>query len=102
MYALCIKIYDSTINQNQELYSNGTIYIHKNKKNPEVQLGIQSNSLYIDPGIISFKTTSPTNVCIERSLPPWQFDFIQVMMEEVFLTALSPWNTVLCSEKGSD
>ena len=36
MYALCIKIYDSTINQNQELYSNGTIYIHKNKKNPKV------------------------------------------------------------------
>lgn len=32
MYGLCIKMYDSTINQNQELYSYGTIYIQKNLK----------------------------------------------------------------------
>ena len=66
MYGMCIKMHDSTINQNQELYSNGTIYIQKKKKQKtEIQLGIQSNSLYIGPGVISFQITSPTNVCIE-------------------------------------
>ena len=75
MYGMCIKMYDSIINQNQELYSNGTIYIQE-KKNWNIASGIQSNSLYIGPGVISFQITSPTNVCIEWSLPPWQFDFI--------------------------
>ena len=36
MYGMCIKMHDSTINQNQELYSNGTIYIQKKKQKTEI------------------------------------------------------------------